>query len=68
MKHALRCQPNRLALATIRLNRHRFCDDYLFLMPHDAQLLKAHEIARVGPVTASILAETFDRLRDRAHS
>ena len=60
--------------ASVVVSSHRlhdlagFCDEYLFLMPHDAQLLKAHEIARVGPVTAAILTETFDRLRDRAHS
>ena len=60
--------------ASVVVSSHRlhdlagFCDEYLFLMPHDAQLLKAHEIARVGPVTASMLAETFDRLRNRAHS
>jgi ABC-2 type transport system ATP-binding protein len=60
--------------ASVVVSSHRlhdlagFCDEYLFLMPHDAQLLKAHDIARVGPVTASMLAETFDRLRDRAHS
>ena len=33
-------------------------------MPHQAILLKAHEIARVGPVTAALLADVFDRVRD----
>jgi ABC-2 type transport system ATP-binding protein len=57
--------------AAVVVSSHRlhdlagFCDDYLFLMPHEATLLKAHEIARVGPVTAAALADTFDRLRDR---
>ena len=60
--------------ASVVVSSHRlhdlagFCDEYLFLMPHDARLLKAHDIARVGPVTASMLAETFDRLRDHPHS
>jgi ABC-2 type transport system ATP-binding protein len=60
--------------ASVVVSSHRlhdlagFCDEYLFLMPQEAQLLKAHEISRVGPVTASMLAETFDRLRDHAHS
>lgn len=60
--------------AAVVVSSHRLhdlaglCDEYLFLMPHEAALLKAHEIARVGPVTASVLADTFDRLRDRAHS
>jgi len=60
--------------AAVVVSSHRLhdlaglCDEYLFLMPHDAQLLKAHDISRVGPVTASMLAETFDRLRDHAHS
>ena len=59
--------------AAVVVSSHRLhdlaglCDQYLFLMPHEATLLKAHEIARVGPVTASVLADTFDRLRDRAH-
>jgi ABC-2 type transport system ATP-binding protein len=57
--------------AAVVVSSHRlhdlagFCDEYLFLMPHEAILLKAHEIARVGPVTAAVLADTFDRLRDR---
>jgi ABC-2 type transport system ATP-binding protein len=57
--------------AAVIVSSHRLhdlaglCDAYLFLMPHQATLLKAHEISRVGPVTAALLADTFDRLRDR---
>jgi ABC-type uncharacterized transport system ATPase subunit len=60
--------------AAVVVSSHRlhdlagFCDEYLFLMPHEAVLLKAHEIARVGPVTAVALADTFDKLRERARS
>jgi ABC-type multidrug transport system ATPase subunit len=57
--------------AAVVVSSHRLhdlaglCDDYLFLMPHEARLLKAPEISRVGPVTAALLADTFDRLRER---
>ena len=57
--------------AAVVVSSHRlhdlagFCDEYLFLMPHEARLLKSYEIARVGPVTAALLADTFERLRDR---
>ena len=60
--------------AAVVVSSHRLhdlaglCDEYLFLMPHEARLLKAPEISRVGPVTAALLADTFDRLRQRAHS
>jgi ABC-2 type transport system ATP-binding protein len=60
--------------AAVVVSSHRLhdlaglCDEYLFLMPHEAAVLHAHEIARVGPVTPSALADTFDRLRQRAHS
>jgi ABC-2 type transport system ATP-binding protein len=60
--------------AAVVVSSHRLhdlaglCDEYLFLMPQDARLLKAPEIARVGPVTAGLLAETFDKLRERTHS
>jgi ABC-2 type transport system ATP-binding protein len=60
--------------AAVVVSSHRlhdlagFCDEYLFLMPHEARLLKSYEIARVGPVTATLLADTFDRLRDRTKS
>jgi ABC-2 type transport system ATP-binding protein len=57
--------------AALVISSHRLhdlaglCDAYLFLMPHQAILLKAHEIARVGPVTAALLADVFERVRDR---
>jgi ABC-type multidrug transport system ATPase subunit len=57
--------------AAVVVSSHRLhdlaglCDAYLFLMPYQAILLKAHEIARVGPVTAALLADVFDRVRDR---
>ena len=57
--------------AAVVVSSHRlhdlagFCDEYLFLMPHEARLMKAHEIARVGPVTAALLTDTFDKLRER---
>lgn len=57
--------------AAVVVSSHRLhdlaglCDAYLFLMPHQATVLKAHEIARVGPVTAALLVDTFDKLRDR---
>lgn len=60
--------------AAVVVSSHRlhdlagFCDEYLFLLPHEATLMKAHEIARVGPVTATVLADTFDKLRDRTRS
>ena len=56
--------------AAVVVSSHRLhdlaglCDAYLFLMPHQATLLRSHEIARVGPVTAALLTDTFDRLRD----
>jgi ABC-type uncharacterized transport system ATPase subunit len=57
--------------AAVVVSSHRLhdlaglCDEYLFLMPQEARLLKAPEIARVGPVTAALLAETFEELRER---
>ena len=57
--------------AAVVVSSHRLhdlaglCDEYLFLMPQEARLLKAPEIARVGPVTAALLADTFDKLRQR---
>lgn len=56
--------------AAVVVSSHRLhdlaglCDTYLFLTPHRATLLRSHEIARVGPVTAALLTEMFDRLRD----
>ena len=58
--------------AAVVVSSHRlhdlagFCDEYLFLMPHEAKLMKAFDIARVGPVTPALLTETFERLRERA--
>lgn len=43
-----------------------FCDVYLFMLPRTAVLLKAHEIAAVGPVTAALLTDMYDRLRGGA--
>ena len=60
--------------AAVVVSSHRLhdlaglCDDYLFLMPHEARLLKAPEISRVGPVTATLLADAFDRLREHTTS
>ena len=57
--------------AAIVVSSHRLhdlaglCDAYLFLMPQQAVLLRAHEIAPVGPVTGSLLADIFDRVRER---
>lgn len=58
--------------AAVVVSSHRFhdlaglCDAYLFLLPNQAVVLKAHEIARAGPVTAALLTDVFDRLRSRA--
>jgi ABC-2 type transport system ATP-binding protein len=60
--------------AAVIVSSHRLhdlaglCDEYLFLLPHDVRLIKAHEIARVGPVTAPLLADTFEKLRERSKS
>jgi ABC-type multidrug transport system ATPase subunit len=56
--------------AAIVVSSHRLhdlasvCDAYLFLMPQ-VVLLKAHEISRAGPVTPALLADVFERVRDR---
>jgi len=56
--------------AAVILSSHRLddlaglCDAYLFLLPHRSELLKAHEIAPVGPVTPALLAKVFETLRD----
>ena len=58
--------------AAIVVSSHRLhdlagmCDAYLFMMPHQAVLLRAHEIARGEPVTAALLNEAFDVVRDRS--
>jgi ABC-type multidrug transport system ATPase subunit len=58
--------------AAIVLSSHRLhdlaglCDRYLCLLPHQAQLLEAHQVAAVGPVTPATLTDAFDRLRGGA--
>ena len=55
--------------AAVVLSSHRLhdlaglCDAYLFLLTHQAVLLKAHEVAAVGPVTPALLLDVFDKLR-----
>jgi ABC-2 type transport system ATP-binding protein len=55
--------------AAVVLSSHRLhdlaglCDAYLLLLPHQVVLMRAHEIAPVGPVTPALLADVFDRLR-----
>lgn len=39
------------------------CDAYLFLVGGQPTLVKAHEISPVGPVTAALLTDVYDRLR-----
>ena len=39
------------------------CDCYLFLVGRQATLMKAQEIASVGPVTPALLTDVFDKLR-----
>jgi ABC-2 type transport system ATP-binding protein len=39
------------------------CDEYLFLVGSPPTLLRAHEISSVGPVTAALLTDVYDRLR-----
>ena len=57
--------------AAVIVSSHRLhdlagmCDAYLFLMPHRAVLLRAHEIARGEPVTAALLGDVFDIVRER---
>jgi ABC-2 type transport system ATP-binding protein len=58
--------------AAVVLSSHRLhdlaglCDLYVFLLPHHATVLRAHEIVSVGPVTAEHLVDVFDRLRGGA--
>jgi ABC-2 type transport system ATP-binding protein len=55
--------------AAVVLSSHRLhdlaglCDEYLFLLSPRPSVLKAHEIAPVGPVTPALLTDVFDRLR-----
>lgn len=39
------------------------CDAYLFVVNHRATYVRAFELSPVGPVTAVVLTDTFDRLR-----
>lgn len=41
------------------------CDAYVFLMPHQALVLHAHDIARGEPVSADLLATVFERVRQQ---
>lgn len=58
--------------AAVILSSHRLhdlagvCDAYLFMGSAQATLMKAHEIAPVGQVTARLLLAAFDRLRQPA--
>jgi ABC-2 type transport system ATP-binding protein len=58
--------------AAVVLSSHRLhdlaglCDVYVFLVPHRATVLRAHEIVAVGAVTAEHLTGVFDDLRGRA--
>jgi ABC-2 type transport system ATP-binding protein len=60
--------------AAVVLSSHRLhdlaglCDAYLFLLTHRVVLLKAVEIATVGPVTPALLLDVFDRLRGGSSS
>jgi ABC-type multidrug transport system ATPase subunit len=60
--------------AALVLSSHRlhdlagFCDSYLFLLPHQARLVHAHDISPTSSVTAAQLAEVFDTLRGGAMS
>jgi ABC-type multidrug transport system ATPase subunit len=55
--------------SAVVLSSHRLhdlaglCDVYVFLLPHQVTVLRAHEIVSVGPVTTEHLSSTFDRLR-----
>jgi ABC-2 type transport system ATP-binding protein len=55
--------------AAVVLSSHRLhdlaglCDVYLFLLPHHAIVLRAHEITPSALVTAEHLVDVFDRLR-----
>jgi ABC-2 type transport system ATP-binding protein len=60
--------------AAVVLASHRLpdlagvCDKYLLLTGHAPVLLRAHEIARSGVVTAEQLRDAFDEARDRPTS
>jgi ABC-2 type transport system ATP-binding protein len=56
--------------AAVVVSSHRLhdlagvCDAYLCLLPHQVVLMKAHDIASVGPVTPALLIDRFDKLRN----
>jgi ABC-type multidrug transport system ATPase subunit len=56
--------------AGVVLSSHRLhdlaglCDMYLFLLPRQAALIQAHDIAPGSVVTPDLLTAAFDRLRD----
>jgi ABC-2 type transport system ATP-binding protein len=56
--------------AAVVLSSHRLhdlagvCDAYLCLLPDQVVLIKAHDIASVGPVTPALLIDRFDKLRN----
>jgi ABC-2 type transport system ATP-binding protein len=58
--------------AAVILSSHRLhdlagvCDAYLFLVDGSGTLLRAEDISTVGPVTAAMLTNVFDRLRGGA--
>ncbi len=58
--------------AAIVLSSHRLhdlagvCDTYLFLINRQSTVLRSQEISVVGPVTAALLMDVFDRLRGGA--
>jgi ABC-type multidrug transport system ATPase subunit len=53
-----------LVLASDRLqDLAGLCDAYVFLMGGQPTLFRAQDITSVGPVTAALLTEMFDRLR-----
>src|SRR4029434_1639381 len=60
--------------AGVVLSSHRLhdlaglCDVYVFLVPHQATVLRAHEIVSVGAVTAEHLTGVFEHLRGRSHA
>lgn len=55
--------------AAVALASHYFqdlagvCDAYLFLVGSPPTLLQAHQISPVGPVTAALLTDVYDKLR-----
>ena len=55
--------------AAVALASHYFqdlagvCDAYLFMVGSPPTLLQAHEISPVGPVTAALLTDVYDKLR-----